>query len=252
MSAMIRLKQFVFLFFLLLPSILIASGSDSLLEKIIIRQNRIKTIDCTINQLIYEKNEVVSYQGRYRANASGKFRIDYTMPSSQTVINTAKALYWYIPEDNNLYIIPSRDAGLSANPAVNISGFIKKIDDRLKINYSGFHFYGFFKIAHRFIIIDSSHGNRIEFITDAGNYTIIEKRVRDRDGKEIIREVYGDYSLVQNELFPRRVDVFARTESGLTRSISKYSDISLNGPVPDSIFFMKVPKNVRKRIYGER
>ena len=245
-----RFRYICILLFLLLPASSFSSGSDSILKKIIERQNRIKTIDCTISQFIYEKGEVIRYSGRYRADASGRFRIDYTNPSKQTVVNTAKVLYWHIPEDNNLYIIPSQRGGAKASQIGNTGELIKKIDDRHKITYTGFHFYGFFKIAHRFMMIDLEHGNRIEFITDAAHFTIIEKRMKDRDGNEIIREVYGDYTLIQEELFPGRVDVFAKTETGVTRSISKYSDISLNGPIPDGVFVLKVPKNVKKHIYG--
>lgn len=229
-----------------------AVANDRIIEALISEQNRIRTIDCSLTQLIYEDGNSIRYTGRYRADSTGRFRVDYTLPSKQTVLNTAKGLFWHMPEENTLYMIESKIPALSGSNPGGIGNMMKKIDDRLELKYLGTHLYGFFTVAHRFIMIDGGSGNRMEFIAGARDNIILEKKVLDRDGTEVMREVYSDYTSVGGMHFPLRVDVYAKTGTGVTRSISFYRDVRLNGIIPDDVFRLKVPGNVRKMTYGRR
>jgi outer membrane lipoprotein-sorting protein len=229
-----------------------ARGDDRIIEAIIAGQNRIKTIDCTLSQLIYESGTSASYLGRFRADSKGRFRIDYTQPSRQTVLNTSNGLFWHMPESNTVFIIPSKGPSMSGPAARSIGSVIKKIESNMDFKYLGVHMYGFFTTVHRFIMIDKKIGTKIEIIAGARDNIVLEKKVLDRDGYEVMREIYSDYTMVDGIHFPLRVDVYARTENGVTRSISRYRDIVLNGAIDDGVFRLKIPKNARKMTYGTR
>lgn len=227
-------------------------ANDRIIEALISEQNRIRTIDCTLTQLIYEDGNSMRYAGRYRADSKGRFRVDYTIPSKQTVLNTPGGLYWHMPGDNALYIIRSKSPALTGPGSRGIGNMMKKIDDSMELKYLGTHLYGFFTVAHRFIMIDRGKGNKMEIVAGARDNIILEKKVIDRDGTEVMREVYSDYTTVGGMHFPLRVDVFAKTGTGVTRSISFYRDIRLNDSIPDEVFRLRVPGNVRKISYGTR
>jgi outer membrane lipoprotein-sorting protein len=227
-------------------------ANDRIIEALIAEQNRIRTIDCTLTQLIYEDGNSMRYAGRYRADSKGRFRVDYTLPSKQTVLNTSGGLFWHMPGDNTLYIIQSKSTALSGTSPRGIGNLMKKIDDGMELKYLGTHLYGFFTVAHRFIMIDRGKGNKMEIIAGTRDTIILEKKVFDRDGTEVMREVYSDYTTVGGMKFPLRVDVFAKTGNGVTRSISFYRDIRLNDSMPDEVFRLKVPGNVRKMTYGPK
>jgi outer membrane lipoprotein-sorting protein len=229
-----------------------SSADDRIIEALIAEQNRIRTIDCTLTQLIYEDGNTIRYAGRYRADSKGRFRVDYTLPSKQTVLNTPGGLFWHMPEDNTLYIIESKSPALSGNTPGGIGNMMKKIEKGMELKYIGTHLYGFFTVAHRFIMLDGGRGNRMEILAGARDNIILEKKVLDRDGTAVMRELYSDYTTVGGMNFPLRVDVFAKTGTGVTRSISFYRDVQLNVTIPDEIFRLTVPGNVRKMTYGPR
>lgn len=245
--------MFYFIFFLTVIRPATPLGADDrVLEAIINEQNRIKTIDCTLSQLIYESGSSSRYLGRFRADFKGRFRIDYTQPSRQTVLNTKTGLFWHMPESNTIYIIPSKGPSVAGHAARGFGTMIKKIERNMDLKYLGLHLYGFFTPAHRFILIDKHTGTRMVIISGARDNIILEKKIIDRDGYEVMREVYGDYTSLDGIFFPLRVDVFARTDTGITRSISRYSDIVLNKDINDGVFQLKVPYNTRKLTYGTR
>jgi len=228
------------------------AGSDDLLQQVMAVQEKIRTIDCAIEQIIHEGGSASRYAGRYRADSSGRFRIDYREPSEQTVVNTSSSLLWYIRESGTLFVIPARNPD-AASPSPALAGnFVKKIDATMKVHYLGTGFHGFFTSAHRFLLVNGATGIKIEMTTGIRDNIILEKRVRDRDGREVMREIYSEYREIDTMKFPHRVDVFALTERGVTRSISKYRDVVLNSNIPENIFVLKVPGNAKVMTYGAK
>ncbi len=226
----------------------------TLFNKILKANSRIKSIDASIIQYIntpeYSK-EV--YKGRYRAVASGNFRIDYTTPSSQTVLNNSKHFIWYYPDDRLLYQIGGGDAP-GSTPKINpLQEFIKRdFDKRFKVLYLGKHLYGFFIWAHQFVLEDSKTDSVIDIWIDAEKMVVLAKLVKDKHGREIIKEIYGEYKKINNIFFPARVDVFARSRDGATRNTTEYSDVRLNYAIPEKVFNIKFPDNIERRYLNER
>lgn len=229
-----------------------AESSDKLIDALLDEQDKIRSIDCSLTQLIFEEGSSTRYEGRFRAVSGGRFRIDYYKPSIQTVLNTENGLFWHIPEYNTLYIIPSANPSTGRDGMAGAGNVLKKIHRDMELKYLGIHFRGFFSPVHEFIILDKKNGMKIEIFAGARDNIILEKKIIDRDGNEVMHEVYGNYARVHGVLFPHRVDVFAKTKNGVTRSISEYEGIMLNGKIHESVFRLKVPKNIRKVSYAER
>jgi outer membrane lipoprotein-sorting protein len=231
-------------------STLKAAESDlSLFNEIIEANTGIKSIDAEITQYINtpeHSGEV--YKGRYVADDKGRFRIDYTIPSRQFVLNNGRSLFWYFPEDNILFII-GNDKANQKEPKVNpLREFKnKEFGNQFKVNYKGKHFYGFFNSAHKYIVKDIKNELNFEIRVDAKNKLLLSKIVTNSAGQEIIKEIYESYEKIKDTFFPARIDIFARTENGITRNTTEYSNIRLNYSVSENLFQIKFPDNVKKK-----
>jgi hypothetical protein len=91
---------------------------------------------------------------------------------------------------------------------------------------------------------------KLEIAFSINDFGIVTKRIVDRDGKEIIKEIYSGHKRMSSAVFPGRVDVYAKTKNGYVRSISLYRDIQINKNISDDVFIMRVPKKTRVMSYG--
>ncbi|MBN2402572.1 MAG: DUF4292 domain-containing protein [Spirochaetes bacterium] len=233
-------------------SVLSASADEadlSLFNEIIKANMGIISIDAEIVQYITTPDHSKEiFKGRYKADNQGRFRIDYTAPSKQTVLNNGRALYWYFPDDNILYILENGNAGrkdLKVNP---LQEFLNKnLSNQFKVIYRGKHFYGFFKTAHEFIVKDNKNELNFNIRVDAKTKMLISKIITNITGQEIIKEIYENHKKIKNIFFPSTIDIYARTDKGITRNTTEYSKIRLNYSVPDSLFEKKFPENAKKK-----
>ncbi len=231
-----------------------ADSGQLLFSEIIEANTGIISIDAEIIQYINtpEHSREV-FKGKYIADNSGRFRIDYSAPSRQIVLNDGKILHWYYPEENVLYII-GNDKTSRENPKINpLQEFrSEQFTEQFQVDYSGKHLYGFFKWAYKFIVKDRKNNLAIHIEVDSKSKVVLSKVVKDIAGAEIIKEVYDGYERIKEVYVPGQIDVYARTNTGIARNTTKYSNIRLNYTIPDTMFKMKFPKNVKKKyLYGE-
>ncbi len=251
----ITIIQLVVLFLVPVTSFPGEKDDDTaLLEKAIQRYQAIKTIDARISQHIIETGkETALYEGRYRARGNTMLRVDYDAPEPQVVLVKDGALQWYYPEAGQLYYMDTPGAsGQKGNvPSVNpLQELLNKRADRFTIEYDGIHLYGLFRRARCFIMKDNRQGTTLEIWLQQDTLVPIRKIVRDRSGRELVRETYEKYEKINGILFPRRVEVVARTREGMVRNITGYSRVQLNKPLDKGIFTLELPKDVvRKRLY---
>ncbi len=225
-------------------------GND-VFNQLVAESAKIKSVDCELTQYITEKGSMSQYNGRYRVNEDGFFRIDYSRPSKQLVIKNEKGLFWYFPEDRNLFVIREHDR--SHAPGVNpLDEVLKHSGDRFSVRYLGTHFYGFFNKAHHFLIQDKRKGLMFTIISDSERKVVLEKIIKNSDGFELIKERYGNHKKINGIYFPHRVDVFARTDTGVTRNTTYYDSIRLNMDIPEHLFILQVPRDtVTKYLEGK-
>lgn len=222
-------------------------SEQDLFNKVIEANKGIETIDCDISQFIFHNDTIEKFAGRYRVNAKGFFRIDYEHPSRQIVMKNRNGLSWYFPGDNLLYII-QENAEYPVQPGINpLKDIIHNSDPRFTMRYAGTHIYGFFTTSNHFIAKDPSRGIIFTIISDAEKHTIFEKSISDLNGREIIREVYSNYSKNGPQYFPGRVDVLARTSRGIIRNTTFYRNVHLNRNHAESIFSLQIPRNTIKK-----
>jgi len=219
----------------------------------IVRQGAaVRAIDAEIVQYIDSgaaPREV--FRGRYRADEAGNFRIDYSAPSRQIVIKNSRGLFWYYPDDRLLYEIARRGAE-SSKPQFNpLHEFARDFERRFDVRYRGKRIYGVFRRAHRFDLVDRASNLRMTVWVDPADSRLLEKNVRDPAGREIMKELYGDYLVVKGILFPRRVEVSALTARGVTKNITHYKNITLNPAFHGAVFTMEYPRNVTRKAIHE-
>ncbi len=247
-----RLLTLAALILLLGPALALpGTAGNDIFNQLVSESAKIKSLDCELTQYITEKGSMSRYNGRYRVNEEGFFRIDYSSPSRQLVIKNDKGLFWYFPEDRSLFVI--REHGRSHAPGVNpLDDILKHSGDRFTVRYLGTHFYGFFNKAHHFIVQDKRKGLMFTIISDTDRKVVLEKIIRNSDGYELIKERYGNHKRIGGIYFPHRVDVFARTDTGVTRNTTYYDNIRLNMVIPEHLFILQVPRDtVTKHLEGK-
>jgi outer membrane lipoprotein-sorting protein len=229
---------------------IVGAENISLFRQLVEESTRISSIDAEIEQHITGANGSIElFKGRYRADSMGRFRIDYHIPYRQIVVNNGRILYWYYPDDKLLYTI-GEDSGTVGNPGINpLREFSSTLDKSIEINYLGRHLYGFFMFAHHFSLFVKGREVVIDLWIDAKKRVVLAKIVLNRAGQEILKEIYGDYKRCDGIYFPLRVDVYARTNSGITRNTTYYKNVRLNYKLRGAVFSIRFPKDVKTRHY---
>lgn len=206
----------------------------------IISNFSVQSIDALIVQVIAETGKpTVRYEGRYRAYKHN-MRIDYNKPFSQIVIVKEGNLQWYYPDTKELWTMQNMNAPV-AHPFAQFFAF----KDRIVIKSKENTYYGFFKRAYRYMLMDTDTGTTIELLIDKHKGYPVQKIIYTADNIEIMRELYEDYIYMNNIWFPTTVEVIARTHSGTTRNVTRYYNVHLNIPVSPDIFILHLPKGVR-------
>jgi len=224
---------------------------DSLFRELIRVNSRVKTIDAEIEQYIRDASGSIEiFKGRYRADQSGRFRIDYHTPHNQIVVNNGSELLWYYPDDKLLYVIGTgtEEAALSVHPLTELSRMVSR---DFHVTYLGEHLFGFFTLAHQFIITNKKKNLTIDVWIEVKRKVVLARTVRNPLGQEILKEMYGGYRDIGGILFPMRIDVYAKSKAGVTRNTTYYRKVFLNRSMPGRIFHLTLPDDVLMRRYGE-
>ncbi|MCP4135744.1 MAG: hypothetical protein GY754_32550 [bacterium] len=220
-------------------------------QRIVKESSKVKTIDADITQEIQESGSPIQvFKGRYRVDSKGRFRIDYNEPGKQIVLQNEKGLYWYYPDDNMVY--QAKKEGAERKVQINpLSEFKKGLEERFEVRSIGKQVYGFFVIAERFVVIDKVKGDTILIWVEKEKNIVLKKILRDKNNREIMKEVYSGYKIINDINLPTVIDVSARTDRGITRSTTYYRNIRLNKKLAKKIFYMDFPSNVERRTFDE-
>ena len=234
--------------FLLLPGAFSRAGDDGveLLRAVINKSAAVRAIDAEITQYIDTEGKPREvFRGRYRADRQGRFRIDYTVPSKQTVLNDGRGFYWYYHEDRLLYRMAKTADGPTSpafNPVKELEGGME--GDRFTVLDLGPRLYGFFGMGRHLAVTDREKALRVDMLVDPGKKVVLKKTVRGRTGMELMKERYEHYRTVSGCFFPGRVTVTVRTGRGITRNITEYGAIKLNSAVTPAVFRLELPPDV--------
>lgn len=223
-----------------------ADPRDAIFREMLKKSGRVKTIDAGIEQHIRRGgNAVELFRGRYRADSTGRFRIDFHYPDRQIVVNSGNVLSWYYPGEKLLYRFGDPDAAPGGSRINPLAEFARDFDRDYDTLYLGRHLYGFLRFAHMFVVQNRKNNSKFYIWVDEKDRVVMKKSMRDRNGVEVVNEYYDTYTRIGEHLFPTRIDVIARTAEGLTRNTTFYSNVRLNVSLPASLFRLDLPRDVR-------
>lgn len=232
------MKKFLSIIFILLCAAALRADAPSF-DRIVSDYNKIKTISATIKQQVYMPNgEARYFSGEYYAESGGNLRIDYHSPARETVISNSTGFYWYIPERKTVYVQkgPHPDTGF-LNPS--FGRIIEGGGADLKLEYQGREFYSFFRRAAVWKITSAKSRLVIKVWTDPDGLYVVRKYVLDSNGYEVVREIYSGHVLTGGVYLPSKIEMYARTPSGVVHSFTEYSNIAVNNSLNAEIFIFR-------------
>ena len=254
----LRIKQRIFVMgVLLLAFSLIADDTPSASRDLFYfnecakNLKKIVSVDAEISQYITENGgNQETFQGRFRALATGAYRIDYTVPEKQQVFYNGRTLSWYFPEQKILYRSSAfHDAPVAAGVMRQITERDMKSSDPV---CTGPRRAGFFTTVTEYTFFNSEYGLKTSIWIDPEKKVLLRKTITSGDDYEISREVYSDYRGINGIFFPGKVEVLARAGTGVTESVTEYSAVILNGAIPETIFNPEIPGDVIIRNFHEK
>lgn len=232
-----------------LPITPLPAEDSGIMENIINNYSRFSTISGSMVQhIINPDGSFERFSGDYAASGSGFIRIDYYSPSRQIVINNSKGLFWYYPDRDIVFFSKSGDSRNESLPA-----FLKSIGEKrghdFLLKYEGRRFYRFFRRAHVYSI-NLKNGARIRVWVEPEGRYILRKYILDSAGREIVKELYSDYLESDGIYVPSVIEIHARTNSGIVRTLTEYSNVKINGVLKDSAFDFTIKSSMEVRSFN--
>ncbi len=210
----------------------------------------IKSIKGTITQYIYTGSGIEKFSGDYSAIADGWFRIDYTYPERQVVINNSSGLYWYYPERELLFLKyrDEYDSGIiSSLPGNPLMKSFEKID----VVYEGLRFYGIFRYAHVYSFKSGEDGNSVHIWFEPHRRFMVRRYITDKSGRELMKEIYHEHVEVEEACIPSVIELFIRSNNGPIHTITKYNSVVVNKYPDKKLFDFAIKKNMTIRGFNE-
>jgi outer membrane lipoprotein-sorting protein len=227
-------------------------ADEAVFRKIIEDYLSVTTIKASIVQHIYpEDGSTEFFSGNYFAASKGFIRIDYIKPERQTIVVNDSGLYWYYTERKLLFHSGRKSGGESSIPLLmNVipAGNLKDID----VKKEGMRFYSLFKMADVYSIKSVKNKTTIKLWVDPVARVIKRKIILDDSGREMIKEEYTAHAFINGVYIPSRIELTARTASGVIQTVTEYSSIVINSRIDKDIFEFKITPEMKVRMLDER
>ncbi|PKL18673.1 MAG: hypothetical protein CVV49_04425 [Spirochaetae bacterium HGW-Spirochaetae-5] len=228
------------------------SADEAVFKKIIEDYLSVTTIKASITQHIYpEDGSTEIFSGHYFAASKGLIRIEYLKPERQTVVVNDSGLYWYYTDRKLLFQSGKKSGGnssipllMNVIPAESLKGIV--------VAKEGMRFYSLFKMADVYSITSGKNKTTMTLWVDPAARIIKRKIIIDDSGREMIREEYKAHAFINGVYIPSRIELTARTASGVMQTITEYGSIVLNGPIDKDMFEFKITPEMKVRMINER
>lgn len=226
-------------------------GGENIFRKIVEDYLSVKTIKASIVQYIYpEDGSTEIYSGYYFASSGGHIRIEYLKPEKQVVVVNNSGLYWYYPERKLLFFSEKKKGGMSSVPilmdiipAESLKG--------VEVIKTGRRFYSLFKMADVYSITSLKNKTVITLWVDPFAGIIKRKVISDDSGREMIIEEYKTHTLVKGVYIPAKIELTARTFTGVVQTVTEYENLVINSPIDKDVFKFKVTDEMKVRMINE-
>jgi len=81
---------------------------------------------------------------------------------------------------------------------------------------------------------------------------IKRKIILDESGREMIKEEYTSHAFISGVYIPSRIELTARTASGVIQTVTEYSNIVINSRLDRDIFEFKITSEMKVRRLNDR
>ncbi len=229
-----------------------AEADDAAFKKIIKDYLSVNTIKATIIQHIYpEDGSTEIFSGNYFASSKGFIRIDYLKPESQIIVVNDSGLFWYYTERKLLFKSEKMTGEGSSIPLL-MNAIPADSLKNIEVVKEGFRFYSLFKMAEVYSITSNKNKSRMTLWVDPALNIIKRKIILDESGREMIKEEYPSHVFIGGVYIPSRIELTARTASGVIQTLTEYSNILINSKLADDIFEFKVTSEMKVRMLNDR
>jgi len=226
--------------------------ADEAFKKIINDYLSINTIKASIIQHIYpEDGSAEIYSGNYFAASKGFIRIDYLKPENQVIVVNDSGLFWYYTDRKLLFISEKTTDGGSSIPLL-MNAIQADSLKNIEVVKEGFRFYSLFKMAEVYSITSNKNKSRMTLWVDPVLHIIKRKIIYDKSGREMIKEEYPVHAFIGGVYIPAKIELTARTASGVIQTVTDYSNIVINSKLADDIFEFKVTPQMKVRMLNDR
>ncbi len=228
------------------------SADVSDFKKIIEDYLSVSTIKASITQYIYpEDGSAEVFSGNYFAASKGLIRIDYIRPENQTIVINDSGLYWYYSE-RRLLFFSQRNSGNGGTIPVMMNLIPEDNIKNLEVISEGKKFYSLFKTADIYSVISKKNKTRLVIWVDPLLKIIKRKYILDESGREMIKEDYTDHAEINGIFIPSRIELKARTASGVVQTVTEYKDIVINSEINKELFKFRITPEMKVRTLNAR
>jgi len=212
--------------------------------------NDIKTIAAEISQTISGPGLSETYKGNYIATHQGRLKVEYYYPYKQLIISDGDTLWWYIPDSKKIWHLSvnqnARDVPqvCPADPSnfkfSNTEDFSLKLRKRKLLS-----------LGSRPYVIDlfpKSNRHPFSKVTlwiDSKRLFLQKYEIYDMSGTSIISEEHNDVILLAAKFWlPQEIKMQSKTQGGVQKLITRYSNMKVNTDIPENAFTFKIPKGI--------
>ena len=242
-------KSFIFLFIFIINAVsqpLFADIQD--FKKIIEDYLSVNSIKSSITQYIYlDDGSTEVFSGNYFAASKGFIRIDYIRPESQTIVVNDTGLFWYYNDRKLLFFSEKKSENTGSIPALMNVIPADSMKD-IEIVDEGIKFYSLFKTAQVYSVTSKKNKTKMILWIDPVLKIIKRKYILDDTGHEMMKEEYTDYTEIEGIFIPSKIELKARTSSGIVHTVTEYSNIVINSRIEKDLFKFKITPEMKVRM----
>lgn len=203
----------------------------------------VTSVRADIEQKIEQAGITKHFSGRYVA-ADGKFRVELSEPSQQTIVHDGERLLWFIESRNTVWeSTPTATTNLSLEP--------RKV---LEITSDGYDWeafrtkklFGWVTDEVRYVLTPKTRSSfsKLELVIDYKSKRLIRVDLYDTAGKLQATQRFSHYVEHGDGCFPGEVAVTVWTPAGNVKSWSRYDDVVANEPVARDTFELDLGDDV--------
>lgn len=242
-------KSFIFLFIFIINAVsqpLFADIQD--FKKIIEDYLSVNSIKSSITQYIYlDDGSTEVFSGNYFAASKGFIRIDYIRPESQTIVVNDTGLFWYYNDRKLLFLSEKKSENTGSIPALMNVIPADSMKD-IEVVDEGIKFYSLFKTAQVYSVTSKKNKTKMILWIDPVLKIIKRKYILDDTGHEMMKEEYTDYTEIEGIFIPSKIELKARTSSGIVHTVTEYSNIVINSRIEKDLFKFKITPEMKVRM----